>query len=48
MARSENREAPFMQRVYDRVWLLALLAVAFWALAYVAWGLVEVLGVPSG
>lgn len=34
-----------MQRLYDRIWLLAVLALVFWIVSYVAWGAVDVLSV---
>lgn len=48
MASSSRTEAPFLQRLYDRIWLLALAALLFWALSYVLWGLLDVLSVPPG
>ena len=47
MAPSDRTEAPLLQRLYDRIWLLALAALLFWALSYVAWGLADVLSVPG-
>jgi hypothetical protein len=37
--------APLMQRLYDRIWLLAVLAIVFWTLSYVAWGVADVFAV---
>lgn len=37
-----------MQRLYDRIWLLALAALLFWALSYVVWGLLDIFSVPMG
>ncbi|MFC7230690.1 hypothetical protein ACFQMM_03475 [Saliphagus sp. GCM10025308] len=31
-------EIPFMQRIYDRIWVLAILAFAFFLFVYVIWG----------
>jgi len=39
-----DRSGPW-ERLYDRIWVLALLAFVFWALSYVAWGAVDVLSV---
>ena len=47
MASSDPTEAPLLQRLYDRIWLLALAALVFWALSYVVWGLFDVLSVPG-
>lgn len=48
MASTSQDEPPLLQRVYDRVWLLALAALLFWALSYVLWGVLDVLSVPAG
>jgi hypothetical protein len=48
MAPTSHDEPPVWQRLYDRVWLLASAALLFWALTYVAWGLVEIFSVPAG
>lgn len=39
--------APLPQRVYDRIWWLALAAMAFFAASYVAWGLADILTLPG-
>jgi hypothetical protein len=41
-------DPPFAQRLYDRVWLLALAALLFWALAYVVWGIIDIFSIPAG
>ena len=46
--RSAEEEIPFMQRLYNNVWLLALTALLFFALSYVAWGLIDIYTVPAG
>lgn len=48
MASQDRSDAPLLQRLYDRIWLLALLALLFWGLSYVGWGLVDVFSVPPG
>lgn len=45
---ASQEEIPFMQRLYDRVWLLAIAALAFFALSYVTWGLMDIYSVPAG
>jgi len=47
MAREPESDAPFMQRLYDRIWLLALLAVLFWAVSYLVWGWLDILSIPG-
>ena len=41
-------DPPFAQRLYDRIWFLALAALLFWALAYVIWGIIDIFSVPVG
>lgn len=48
MASSNHDEGPLLQRVYDRIWLLAGAALLFWALTYVVWGLLDIFSVPAG
>jgi len=48
MGSSDPAEAPVLQRLYDRIWLLALAALLFWALSYLVWGFVDVFSVPMG
>lgn len=48
MAQSDQRKAPPLKRLYDRIWLLAAAALLFWAVTYVLWGLVDVFSVPAG
>ena len=47
IAQSDDR-IPFMQRLYNRVWLLAFLALVFFTLSYVVWGLLDIYSVPVG
>ncbi|QHS17456.1 hypothetical protein GWK26_10025 [haloarchaeon 3A1-DGR] len=39
-------DAPAMQRLYDRIWLLAVAAFVFFLVAYVGWGLLDLLSLP--
>ncbi|WP_195892481.1 hypothetical protein [Halopiger goleimassiliensis] len=41
-------EIPFMQRLYDRIWLLAAASLLFFAVSYVGWGLIDLLTLPTG
>ena len=45
---SDHADPPLLQRAYDRIWLLALAALGFWAVAYVVWGLLDLLAIPAG
>lgn len=44
----ERRDVPWQQRLYENVWLLAILAVVFWAVSYVVWGLMDIFTTPAG
>lgn len=48
MSSTSTEETPLPQRLYDRIWLLAGLALLFWALTYIVWGLADVFSVPPG
>ncbi len=37
-----------MQRLYDRIWLLAAAALTFFLLSYVVWGWMDVFSIPAG
>lgn len=45
---SEPDHIPFMQRLYNRIWLLALAALLFFAISYVGWGALDIVTVPVG
>lgn len=47
MAGEPSTDPPLLQRLYDRIWLLALAALLFWALSYVLWGVLDVLSTPG-
>jgi len=44
----ESAEVPWPQQLLDSIWLLALAAILYWVLAYVVWGIVDILSVPMG
>ena len=44
---SSAEEIPTVQRLYDNVWLLAVAALLFFALSYVAWGFIDIFAVPT-
>lgn len=44
----EQTDAPWPQQLLDSVWLLAGLAVVFFTLSYIVWGLVDLMSVPPG
>jgi hypothetical protein len=36
-----------MQRLYNRIWLLAAAAMLFFLVVYVGWGAMDILSVPA-
>jgi len=42
-----SEEIPMMQRLYNRIFLLAIAACLFFALVYVGWGVVDIISVPA-
>ena len=47
-AGDEEQETPLMQRVLDNPFILLFLGVAFPALLYLIWGIMEVVSIPIG
>lgn len=47
MSASPPEEIPMMQRLYNRIWLLAAAAMVFFLVVYVGWGLMDILSVPA-
>ena len=47
MSAPTTEDVPVMQRLYNRIWLLAIAAMVFFLVVYVGWGLVDILSVPS-
>ena len=41
-----SEDVPTLQRVYDNIWLLAAAALLFFALSYVAWGMIDIFAAP--
>lgn len=39
-------DIPTMQRLYNRIWLLAAAAMVFFLVVYVGWGLLDLLSLP--
>lgn len=48
MSGDVSEQPPLLQRLYDRIWLIAILALLFWVLSYVLWGYVDIYTVPPG
>jgi hypothetical protein len=45
---SNSEEIPWIQRLYDRIWLIAIAALIFFAISYVGWGFADILLTPEG
>jgi hypothetical protein len=45
---NESERIPTIQRLYGRIWLLAALALLFFTVAYVGWGLFDLMSLPPG
>lgn len=45
--RREGEEIPFMQRMFDRPFLLLILGVSVVGIFYTLWGLIEILRMPQ-
>lgn len=41
-------DIPVMQQIFDSVWLLAGVAIVFFVLSYIVWGMVDLLTIPMG
>lgn len=44
---SASDEIPLMQRLYNRIWLLAILATIFFFVTYLGWAMIDLAAVPS-
>jgi hypothetical protein len=44
---TDNEPMPLMQRLYNRIWLLAAVAMLFFLLSYVGWGLLDIASIPA-
>lgn len=42
-----SEDTPTLQRVYNRIWLLAILGTLFFFVVYLGWGIVDILAVPT-
>jgi len=45
---TESEDVPWIQKLYDRIWLIGLAALLFFFLAYVVWGVIDIIMVPEG
>lgn len=45
---NESDRMPTMQRLYGRIWLLAALAMLFFAVSYVGWGALDLIPLSMG
>lgn len=48
MSSHTTDNVPLMQRLYNRIWLIAAAAMLFFIVVYVGWGIMDILSVPMG
>lgn len=37
---------PMLQRIYNRIWVIAIVATLFFLVTYVGWGVIDILSAP--
>lgn len=47
-ADADDRPVPWPQQLYENIWLWAGVALVFWFLSYVVWGMVDLFVLPGG
>lgn len=45
---TESEDVPWIQKLYDRIWLIAIAALVFFFLSYVVWGGLDIIMAPEG
>jgi hypothetical protein len=45
---SADDDIPVIQQIFDSIWLLAGVAIVFFVLSYIVWGMVDLLTIPMG
>lgn len=45
---TERDDVPWPQRLYERPFVLAVLALLFYTLSYVVWGLIDIFSITAG
>lgn len=43
-----GEEIPWQQKLFDSIWALSLVAIVFFFLSYVVWGLTDLLSIKGG
>ena len=41
-------DVPVWQKLFDSIWLLAGVAILFFVLSYIVWGMIDLLTIPMG
>lgn len=47
MSTESTDDIPMMQRMYNRIWLLAAASLVFFFVVYLGWGLLDLLTLPT-
>lgn len=45
---SSSEDVPVIQNIFDSIWLLAGLAIVFFVMSYIVWGMIDLLTIPMG
>jgi hypothetical protein len=45
---SSTEDVPVIQQIFDSIWLLAGVAIVFFVLSYLVWGMVDLITIPMG
>lgn len=43
-----DEDIPTIQKLFDSVWFLGGVAIVFFVLSYIVWGLIDLLTIPMG
>lgn len=43
-----DESVPWQQSLYESIWVWAAVAIVFWFLSYVIWGVVDLISIPPG
>lgn len=47
-APDRDESAPWAQHFYESIWVWAAVAILFWVLSYLIWGVVDLISIPAG
>ena len=44
----DDQDVPWIQNLYESIWVWAAVAILFWVLSYVVWGFIDLISIPAG